>query len=103
MDIAPNRKIDPGVMFPWGKLYNDYGIGAWLDDDEMNETIVVEKYKPMIPCPRTIDRKIFLKYLNTYGYNVRNEVKAILAFKAHFTTNQNPKFYNTHITLRDMY
>lgn len=49
VDIAPNRKIDPaGVMFPRGKLYNNYGIGAWLDDDEMNETITVEKYKPDI-------------------------------------------------------
>jgi len=30
-DIAPTRKQDPGPMFPWKKLYDDYQIGMWYD------------------------------------------------------------------------
>jgi len=31
-DIAPTRKQDPGPMFPWKKLYDQYQIGMWYDE-----------------------------------------------------------------------
>lgn len=102
-DVAPNRKIDPGVMFPWGELYKTYSIGAWLDDDEMDETVVIAKYRPSTPCPRIPDQKLFVNYLGVYGYNTTDEVQAIKTFKAHFTANQKPKLYNQNITQLEMY
>ena len=33
-DIAPERKLDPGELFPWQKLY-DAGVGLWVEPEKI--------------------------------------------------------------------
>jgi N-acetylmuramoyl-L-alanine amidase len=73
-DIAPTRKNDPNVYFPW-KLLAEKGFGIWYSD---TTNVVV---------PENFDD---LQALRIIGYDVRDSSAAILAFKRHFeqdTTN----------------
>lgn len=67
-DIAPSRKQDPSVYFPW-KLLADNGFGIWYD-----ETHLVEP-------PAHFDPEIALRLI---GYNTRDLPDAITAFKRHY-------------------
>lgn len=49
-DMATNRgtnhlgrKVDPGPLFPWERLYNEYGIGAWYDLNQPLKNIQLPK------------------------------------------------------------
>ncbi|WP_342638209.1 N-acetylmuramoyl-L-alanine amidase [Orientia tsutsugamushi] len=119
-DIAYNRKSDPGPLFPWGQLYHEYNVGAWLTDAELNPQYIKEKYNPKISDPDKIDDITFLKLLQEYGYHIPDNVDLnktdnpkqtvalcaplILAFKAHFSANQHPELCdNAQITSTDKY
>lgn len=64
-DIAPTRKVDPNVMFPW-KALADSGFGLWYDD---TTAVVVPIYFDNLQALRII------------GYDVRDSSAAIAAFK----------------------
>jgi len=66
-DIAPTRKVDPNVNFPW-KVLADNGFGLWYDT-----TGVV--------LPTTFNT---LESLRIVGYDIRDSSAAIQAFKRHF-------------------
>ena len=54
-DIAPTRKIDPGVHFPWQKIYQNLGL-EWVKDRVNNESV------------KKSDYLVFLKRLKEFGY-----------------------------------
>ena len=69
-DIAPTRKKDPNVNFPW-QLLSENGYGLWYDDTTM------------INVPENFND---LQALRIIGYSVKDTSAAIVAFKRHFET-----------------
>ncbi|WP_076379816.1 N-acetylmuramoyl-L-alanine amidase [Filimonas lacunae] len=66
-DIAPGRKVDPSGLFPWQQLAQN-GYGYWYD------TTAVQ-------VPESFNA---LQALRIIGYNVKDSVAAVRAFKLHF-------------------
>jgi N-acetylmuramoyl-L-alanine amidase len=67
-DIAPPRKNDPNVYFPW-QLLSQRGYGMWYGDTSA------------IILPSNFND---LQALRIIGYSVRDSSAAIVAFKRHF-------------------
>ena len=66
-DIAPGRKVDPNVYFPWEQLA-DKGFGFWYDTTNINQPINFNH----------------LEALRIIGYSVKDTVAAIQSYKLHF-------------------
>ena len=66
-DIAPGRKVDPGVAFPWRRLA-EQGFGLWCE-------------LPFEPPPPGLDDATLLA---AFGYDVSNVEAAIAAYNRHF-------------------
>ncbi len=69
-DIAPNRKNDPNVKFPW-QLLSLNGYGMWYGDTSQ------------ISIPADFNS---LRALRIIGYSVKDSSAAVVAFKRHFET-----------------
>lgn len=74
LDIAPTRKNDPNIYFPWNRL-SERGFGNWYSD-----TTGIE-------LPPTFDH---LHALRVIGYDMRDTSAAIGAFKRHFVADSIP-------------
>lgn len=73
-DIAPTRKNDPNIYFPW-KLLSDKGFGTWYTDT--TGILVPENFNN-------------IQALRIIGYDVTDSIAAILAFKRHFVQDTTP-------------
>jgi len=67
-DIAPKRKVDPNIHFPWNQLAIN-GYGVWYTPDTSKN----------LPEGLSIPMA-----LSIVGYDVTDTTAAILAFKRHF-------------------
>ena len=67
-DIAPTRKTDPNVKFPW-ELLSQNGYGAWYGDT--SKIIVPDDFNS-------------IQALRIIGYSVKDSSAAVEAFKRHF-------------------
>lgn len=82
-DVAPQRKDDPGAMFPWLQLAQQ-GIGAWPDNSRV--AFYLNGRAPDTPVARTT----LLDLLERYGYDVKpgmtaqQQKRVIMAFQMHF-------------------
>lgn len=82
-DIAPQRKDDPGPLFPWRALAAQ-GIGAWPDAQRVN--FYLAGRTPHTP----VEMASLLDLLSRYGYEVKPEMTAreqqrvVMAFQMHF-------------------
>lgn len=66
-DIAPKRKPDPSILFPW-KTLADNGFGLWFDVPDLTPS-------------NNFDVEIALRRV---GYDTTDLAAAIIAFKRHF-------------------
>lgn len=67
-DIAPTRKNDPNVNFPW-QLLSEHGYGMWYGDTSQ------------LTLPLNFND---MQALRIIGYSVKDSSAAIVAFKRHF-------------------
>ncbi|MBL0941694.1 MAG: hypothetical protein IBJ00_03045 [Alphaproteobacteria bacterium] len=109
-DIAPGRKQDPGILFPWGYLFEQYNIGAWLTQDELTEEAIGARYNPKESLPKGGSEAFMSKYLSNYDYKIEElsaftpELGHVLtSFRAHFSHNQDPRAYKEEIDDKDMF
>jgi N-acetylmuramoyl-L-alanine amidase len=80
-DIAPTRKQDPSVYFPW-KILAENGFGIWYDEF-------------LTDPPENFDPAMALRII---GYDTRNLPAAIVAFKRHYIQSD----LNTELTPLDL-
>lgn len=87
-DVAPLRKEDPGSFFPWKRLYEEYGLGAWYDD--LDKYMFLPRFKPA-----DINKTNFIQSVQSdlakYGYGImetgvwdKQTERVIMAFQLHF-------------------
>ena len=103
-DIAPGRKVDPNVNFPWKRLAEE-GFGLWYDEEEVKKLKTEAEFFPPNPLAitsnpiltqripfldkilypevisATFDVKMALKII---GFDTSKMDAAIQSFKLHF-------------------
>jgi N-acetylmuramoyl-L-alanine amidase len=93
-DIAPTRKSDPSVLFPWQRLAAR-GFGLWYDEAVLSDTTAAPFATDStgLALPGITPREA----LRIIGYDTQDMPATIRAFKRHFT----PDDASAELTERD--
>src|SRR5438477_1232059 len=75
-DVAPTRKNDPNIFFPW-KTLADSGFSYWYDDT--TNVVLPSSFNDM-------------QALRIIGYDIKDTTAAIIAFKRHWLQDTIPVF-----------
>ena len=85
-DIAPQRKSDPGPLFPWKELYTKYNIGMWYE--EATKRSYENQYSSGLS---NIPVSEMQKELKKFGYSIeitnqwdKQAKNVVRAFQHHF-------------------
>ena len=97
-DIAPTRKQDPGALFPWKRLYDEYNVGMWYDEATKQSFLSQIAKTDFASQYNTADFIVKIQtQLNQFGYALsttaswdKQTKQTIEAFQYHFR----PSNYN---------
>ncbi|WHP79104.1 N-acetylmuramoyl-L-alanine amidase [Edwardsiella anguillarum] len=83
MDIAPQRKVDPGPLFPWQMLAQQ-GIGAWPEAARVRAYL--QRYRQRPPDVAYLQRRLaqWGYQIEPSGINDAASRRVIAAFQMHF-------------------
>ncbi|MGC0896408.1 N-acetylmuramoyl-L-alanine amidase [Pantoea agglomerans] len=82
-DIAPQRKQDPGPLFPWQQLAQR-GMGAWPDAGRVQFHLAGQDPHAVVPVEPLLERLQRYGYPVTPGMSAREQQRVIAAFQMHF-------------------
>ena len=90
-DIAPVRKQDPGPLFPWKRLYDEYNVGMWYDDATKQRFLAqatTDFFTQATTSPFIYKVQAMLQ---TFGYDIqpsgtwdKNSTLVVQSFQYHF-------------------
>ena len=90
-DVAPNRKIDPGIYFPW-EVLNKNSIGLWVKDRPDNSKLDKESLKLFLKNLKKLGYP-YLQVNNTFDFNKsiiesfhRHHLPGMVKFKPNVTS-----------------
>lgn len=83
-DIAPGRKVDPGALFPWERLWREHALGTWPSSESPSGA--AGRVEPPLPSPSELRG-----LLSRWGYRVgetpdwgKEDRDALSAFQRHY-------------------
>ncbi|MDF0720035.1 N-acetylmuramoyl-L-alanine amidase [Kaistella sp. PBT33-4] len=91
-DVAPTRKQDPGPLFPWKRLYDEYQIGMWYDDATMMSYMTTTTPEAFMAAQNSSSFIMQVQaMLQQFGYDITptgtwnsENRKVVEAFQYHF-------------------
>ncbi|MCC3701095.1 N-acetylmuramoyl-L-alanine amidase [Rouxiella badensis] len=82
-DIAPQRKEDPGPLFPWQQLA-EKGVGAWPQAWRVKAFLHGRDPQQSVPMAGLLDKLARYGYPVTQDMTPRQQRRVVAAFQMHF-------------------